>query len=144
MDNYDYVLEKMFSNLKYEDNVSSGFKSIVAQVYERVAVELLTAWQNKIFVFERVGRYWDSHQEIDVVGFSSSEKKIIFGECKWSEKQVGTNIYEELKKKATKVDWNKDDRKEYYILFSKSGFTEEMIRTAKNDGVFLVEKDVLK
>lgn len=143
MDNYDYVLEKMFSGLKYNDNVNSGFKSITAQVYECVAIELLIAWQNKIFAFERAGRYWDSHQEIDVVGFSSSEKKIIFGECKWSEKPVGTNIYEELKKKAAKVEWNKDDRKEYYILFSKSGFTEEMVKIAKHDGVFLVEKDIL-
>lgn len=143
MDNYDYVLEKMFGGLKYDDNVSSGFKSITAQVYERVAVELLIAWQDKIFAFERVGRYWDSHQEIDVVGFNSSEKKIVFGECKWSEKPVGTNIYEELKKKAAKVEWNKNDRKEYYILFSKSGFTEEMIKIANNDGVFLVEKDIL-
>ncbi|MDO8617499.1 MAG: ATP-binding protein [Candidatus Uhrbacteria bacterium] len=143
MDNDDYVLEKMFSGLKYNDNVNSGFKSITAQVYERIAIELLITWQDKIFAFERVGRYWDSDQEIDVVGFSSSEKKIIFGECKWSEKPVGINIYEELKKKAAKVDWNKDDRKEYYVLFSKSGFTEEMIKIAKNDGVFLVEKDVL-
>ena len=100
-------------------------------MYERVATELLITWQNKIFEFERVGRYWDSEQEIDVVGFSSSEKKIIFGECKWSEKPVGTNIYEALKKKAVKVEWNKDSRKEYYILFSKSGFTEEMIKTIK-------------
>ncbi|OGL88314.1 ATPase [Candidatus Uhrbacteria bacterium RIFCSPLOWO2_02_FULL_51_9] len=143
MDNYDYVLEKMFSGLKYDDNINSGFKSIAAQVYERVAVELLIAWQDKIFAFERMGRYWDSDQEIDVVGFSTSEKKIIFGECKWSEKPVGINIYEDLKKKAAKVEWNKDNRKEYYILFSKSGFTEEMIKIAKNDGVVLVEKDVL-
>jgi len=143
MDNYDYVLEKMFSGLKYNDNVNSGFKSITAQVYERVAVELLITWQDKIFAFERVGRYWDSDQEIDVVGLSSSEKNIIFGECKWSEKPVGTNIYEELKKKAANVEWNKDDRKECYILFSKSGFTEEMIKIAKQDGVFLVEKDIL-
>ena len=143
MDNNDYVLQKMFSGLTYNDNVNSGFKSMAAQVYERVVVELLTVWQDKIFAFERVGRYWDSDQEIDVVGFSSSEKKIIFGECKWSEKPVGTNIYEDLKKKAAKVEWNKNDRKEYYILFSKSGFTPEMIKIANKDGVFLVEKDVL-
>ena len=143
MDNYDYVLEKMFSGLKYNDTVNSGFKSIAAQVYERVTVELLVAWQDNFFAFERVGRYWDSNLEIDVVGFSSSEKKIIFGECKWSEKPVGTNIYEDLKKKAAKVEWNKNDRKEYYILFSKSGFTEELVKIAKNDGVFLVAKDVL-
>jgi hypothetical protein len=143
MDNYNYVLEKMFSGLKYDDNVNSGFKSIVAQVYERVAVELLVAWQNNFFALERVGRYWDSDLEIDVVGFSTAEKKIIFGECKWSEKPVGINIYEELKKKAAKVEWNINDRKEYYILFSKSGFTAEMVKIANIDGVFLVEKDVV-
>lgn len=143
MDNDDYVLEKMFNDLKYDDNVSSGFKSITAQIYERVAVELLATWKDKIFAFEQVGRYWDHNQEIDVVGLSSSEKKIIFGECKWSEKPVGINIYEELKKKATKVEWNKMDREEYYILFSKSGFTAEMIKIAKHEGVFLVERDVL-
>ncbi|MFA5248293.1 MAG: ATP-binding protein [Patescibacteria group bacterium] len=143
MDNYDYVIEKMFSGLKYDDKVNSSFKSIVAQVYERVAVELLTTWQDKIFAFERAGRYWDNNQEIDVVGFSSVEKKIIFGECKWSEKPVGINIYEDLKNKAAKVEWNKNGRKEYFILFSKSGFTEEMIKTAKKDGVFLVDKDIL-
>ena len=143
MDNYDYVLEKMFSSLQYNDNANSGFKQIVAQVYERVAVELLATWQDVIFAFERVGRYWDSNQEIDVVGLSSLEKKIIFGECKWSEKPVGTDIYEELKKKAEKVEWNKDGRTECYVLFSKSGFTPDMTEIAKRDGVFLVEKDVL-
>src|SRR3989339_240589 len=102
--------------LQYNDNANSGFKQIVAQVYERVAVELLTTWQDVIFAFERVGRYWDSNQEIDVVGLSSLEKKIIFGECKWSEKPVGTDIYEELKKKAEKVEWNKDGRTECYVL----------------------------
>lgn len=143
MDNYDYVLEKMFNGLTYDDNVNSGFKSITAQVYERVAVELLAAWKDAIFAFERVGRYWDNNQEIDVVGLSSSSKQIIFGECKWSVSSVGTNIYEELKKKAEKVEWNKGDRKEYYILFSKSGFTPDMIKIAKHDGVFLVERNVL-
>ena len=48
MDNYDYVLEKMFGGPKYDDKLNSGFKSVAAQVYERVAVELLTTWQNKI------------------------------------------------------------------------------------------------
>ena len=133
MGNYNYVLKKM----------SESFKNITAQVYERVAIELLTEWQNKIFPFERIGRYWDSNLEIDIVGFNSAEKKIIFGECKFSEKPVGTNIYEDLKKKAEQVDWNKDKRKEYYILFSKSGFTPEMKKMAKKSGILLVEKNIL-
>jgi len=47
------------------------------------------------------------------------------------------------KKKAEKVEWNKDGRTECYVLFSKSGFTPDMTEIAKRDGVFLVEKDVL-
>jgi len=143
MDNYNYVLQKMFNGLQYDSAVNSGFKIIASQVYERVAGELLTAWQDTIFAFERIGRYWDSAQEIDLVGLNSQEKKILFGECKWSEKPVGTDIYEDLKKKAEKVAWNKGDRTTYYILFSKSGFTDGMLARAKRDGVFLVEKDML-
>ena len=51
--------------------------------------------------------------------------------------------YMELKEKATNVDWKKTSRKEHYILFSKSGFTKDMVELAKKDGVHLVHKDKL-
>lgn len=127
--------------------VLSGFKPdflcLESLVYEKICQEILWKNQKEIFRFERVGRWWDKNNEIDVIGLNAQTKEIIFGEAKWSEKQVGTNIYFDLKTKASQVDWNKENREERFILFSKSGFIKDMINLAKAEKVFLVEKDKL-
>jgi hypothetical protein len=68
---------------------------------------------------------------------------ILFGEVKWSKKPVGVDIYEALKVKAQRVEWGKRDRKEFFCLFSKKGFTEAMIKMAKREGVVLFKEDIL-
>ena len=78
----------------------------------------------------KVGRWWDKNTEIDIVGLGE-DNKIVFGECKYSNKQVGLSILNELKEKSKKVIWNNDRREEYYILFSKSGFSQDLIESAK-------------
>lgn len=91
--------------------------------------------------YDGIGKWWDKNEEIDVVAIDTYEKNILFGEVKWTNKQVGINIYEELKEKVKKVDWFNRVRKEKYILFSKSGFTNEMQKLAKEEKVILVHKD---
>ncbi|MFH1233064.1 MAG: ATP-binding protein, partial [Patescibacteria group bacterium] len=54
---------------------------------------------------------------------------------------VGVDVYLNLKRKVELVDWNKENRKECYILFSKSGFTEDMMKLAKKEKVKLVKED---
>jgi len=120
---------------------NDSFEHIVARNYEKVSQEILHRYQDKIFVFHRVGRWWDKNEEIDIVALNETTNEILFGEVKWSKKQVGTDIYEELKRKSQKVEWGRKDRKEYFCLFSKSGFTPRMKLAAKEDGVFLFEKD---
>jgi len=47
-------------------------------------------------------------------------------------------------KKALSMSWNKENRKEYYILFSKSGFSEGVKEKAgREKNIFLVHKDKL-
>jgi hypothetical protein len=77
------------------------------------------------------------------VALNEEENKILFGEVKWSNKPIGIDIYEDLKRKAQKVEWNKDKRTEYYCLFSKRGFTENMMKLAKKEKVMLFHKDKL-
>ena len=77
---------------------------------------------------DRYGRWWDKNSEIDIVGIGESD--IIFGECKWSNKKVGINILEELIKKSENVEVKGKNRS--YILFSKSGFTEELLKSAED------------
>ncbi len=112
--------------------------ALEAVVYEGVCCQLLRGFEKKIFSFDRIGRWWEGNSEIDIMALNEKKKQILFGECKWSSKPVGTNVYADLKKKAGTVQWERGKRKESFILFSKSGFTEDMIDVAKKEKVFLV------
>ncbi len=117
---------------------------LVAKNYERIAAEIMerAILDGEIpLSFEIYGRWWEKNEEIDLIGLNSNTNEIIFGEVKWSNKPVGTNIYRNLKRKAQKVKWGKKGRKEYFCLFSKSGFTEDMIRMAEKEKVYLFHKD---
>lgn len=57
--------------------------------------------------------------------------EILFGEIKWTERMAGTEVIEELLEKKELVEWRKGRRREYFMLFSKKGFTkgaEEIMR----------------
>lgn len=109
----------------------------VSFVYEDVCLESLWkmnadgVWE---FLFDKAGRWWDGQNEIDLVALDSTGKNIIFGECKYWKGVVGIDILEKLMEKAACVDWNYGKRKEYFILFSIHGFTEELVQYAKTHG----------
>ena len=126
------------------DQFDRSFNVLESVVFEKVCQELIFDFENELFPIERVGKWWEKEKEIDVVGISEREQKIVFGECKWSSKAVGTNILSDLQGKAKFVQWGKGKRKEYFVLFSKSGFTLDMIKLAKKEGtVVLIDKNKL-
>jgi AAA+ ATPase superfamily predicted ATPase len=130
---FDFVLKK----------IKETFNLLVAENYENIAMEILKNKQSKFFPITKIGRWWDRNEEIDIIALNEEERKIIFGEVKWSNKPIGTNIYEELKRKSQQVDWNKNKRNEFFALFSKSGFTFDMKKLAKQEKVALFHKDFL-
>ncbi len=123
--------------------IKESFNILASNVYEKVSIEILWGFREKIFPFERVGRWWDKDNELDIVALNAAGKGILFGEVKWSNKPLGTNIFEELKRKSESVDWNNATRKAHYLLCSKSGFTEDMMDLAKKEKVLLIHKDKL-
>jgi len=91
--------------------------------------------------FNRLGRWWNNSEEIDIVGINSGGDEIVFGECKYQSKPVDTDVFELLLRKKECVPWNRDSRKEQFILFSISGFTERLRNLASNrDDLILFEK----
>ena len=78
----------------------------------------------------RVGCWWSKKGEIDIVGLAEDENTVVFGEAKWSVNPVGTDILDNLTRKAKLVDWRKGERKEYFVLFSRSGFTANLEKLA--------------
>ncbi|MGC8722175.1 MAG: ATP-binding protein, partial [Caldisericaceae bacterium] len=124
-------------------SIMEDFNTTVAENYEKVAQDIVKRNEERFFPIERIGRWWDRNEEIDVIALNEKENKILFGEAKWSNKPMGIDIYDNLKRKAKLVQWGKEGRKGYYCLFSKSGFTDEMKRIAKKENVMLFHKDKL-
>ena len=85
--------------------------------------------------FDKLGKWWNNSEEIDIVGIDSTGRDIIFGECKYTNKKMDIDILYKLEEKAKLVDWNKESRNETYILFSINGYTEKLkkIANARND-----------
>lgn len=134
---YPYQSYLEIGNLTYPlEKIKSTFDLWVSKVYENLLRESLM-WNNKIpFLIRNLGRWWDKNEEIDIVALGENE--ILFGECKWSNKHVGLSVLYKLKEKAKVVKWKNDSRKEYYILFSKSGFSEELIEASQKDSSIIL------
>jgi len=75
------------------------------------------------------------------VGLNKQDNTILFVETKWNTKPIGTEVLNNLRKKAQQVEWGGEDRKEYFALIAKGGFTKQLIETAKQEGVVLIEED---
>ncbi len=143
LNNYDFVIKKIFGNKNYSESQNSNFKLIVSRSYEQVAKEILYKLKDQIFEFEKIGSWWLNEEEIDLVAINEKHKTIMFGECKWSEKPIGIDVYLNLKRKSQLVNWNNNQRQELFILFSKSGFTKNIKDLAKKENIFLIEKNKL-
>lgn len=125
------------------NKIRKGFiSSHVAFVYEDICREKmwnLSSQDTWPFYFSKIGRYWDSKTEIDVVALDPDDKNMILGECKYWKDPVGINILRELEEKSKAISWNKAVRKTWYVLFSSSGFTPELETLAKKrEDVLLV------
>lgn len=118
---------------KIRQNLVDGH---VSYVYEDVCREEM--WQMNMkgawpFHFSSLGRWWDnSNNEIDVAALDPDGNNLILGECKYWKDQVGINILDALENKASLVDWRRQNRKVWYVLFSINGFTDDLVRLAES------------
>ena len=105
----------------------------IAFVYEDVCKERM--WELNAddvwpFNFTKLGRYWDAKTEIDIAALDSEGKNLILGECKYWQEPVGANVLRDLEAKTDLVAWERTDRKVWYVLFSASGFSDELTALA--------------
>jgi hypothetical protein len=131
-DELDYVLEK---------KIKPTIDIFTSRVFEEVCRSFVKRSLLKGLQFNKVGRWWSKDAEIDIVAVNEDDNVILFGEVKWSNKRVGIDILADLKRKAALVDRGTDERKErkeYYVLFSRKGFTPDLERVAEKEGVYLM------
>ncbi|WP_298277772.1 ATP-binding protein [Ferroplasma sp.] len=142
----------------YREVVNSLIQSVDAiapHKFEEICRELIIYMNNEKadimpFSIQKVGKWWGRNgynsagkdqEEIDILAINEEKKAIMFGECKCTGRPVDISIYEDLKRKARSVQWNNKDRNEYFILFSRSGFTDKMKAIAEEDNVILFDLD---
>ena len=134
----------VYPNRSFIESGNSGIvmdkirKSLIvrhtAYVYEDVCRERmweLNAEDRWPFHFSKIGRWWDAHDEIDVAAIDPEGKNLILGECKFWQEPVGVSVLRDLEEKSARVNWKKQERRLWYVLFSAAGFTEELKQLAK-------------
>jgi hypothetical protein len=133
--NEEYVLEQIKNTL--DQHVGESYEAISREIFLDLA-------RREDISVTSLGRWWAKNEEIDLVAIDEESRAIWFGECKWSGKKVGTDVYQDLRRKSELVQWHADRRNERFILFSRSGFTPAMLDLAKREKVVLVEEESLR
>lgn len=131
--NINYVLDLIKNS--YEANY-------MPYIYEEIArtISFKFAVDKKIYI-NRIGRYWDNKTlEIDIVGLNDDRNIALFGECKYSKHKVGLSVLYELENKVKTVNELNKHTNKYYILFSISGFSDDLILLSKErNDLFLIK-----
>ncbi len=139
-------LEMGLSSAVLTQRLRPTFNAFVGNAFEdasRRTIARLARAGELPFLPERIGGWWDRKGEIDVVAISESERAVLLGECKWTSRAVGVNIWHELRAKGDKIFSGVAFERKYYALFSKRGFTPAMRAEAKQHNVLLVTPDMI-
>jgi AAA+ ATPase superfamily predicted ATPase len=120
--------------------VEPTFDQFVSYAFEEAArahVAQLARANQLGFLPDRVGAWWDRTGEVDVVAVSDADGALLLGECKWSVNPVGTDILDDLQRKAGLVDPEGRWPRLSYALYAKAGFTPALKARAEAEGVRL-------
>lgn len=125
--NTNTVAESILSDLN--EHTSYVFEDICRQAIQHPEFPVRVS---------RTGTWWYKEEEIDIVAFSEKDERLLLGECKWTSSPVGESLLSDLEGKAPSVRWRGSNRTEYFVLFSRNGFTETLQETAQErDDLFL-------
>ena len=117
---------------RFSEDVNAGIKSYFGKRFEIFSRDIVRFEMD----YERVGSWWNRRgDEIDIIALNKKKKEILFGEVKWRNRPIGCDVLDELMEKKELVQWNNVDRKEKFLLVSKSGFTEKCMERMDEEGV---------
>lgn len=132
----------------YEKLVLPNLSTYMGRIFEAMAQRYMlypSVYQNAPFFYPSVGRWWGSNpekkrqEEIDVCAMDNHN--VLLGECKWTAEKIGQPVLNRLIEKGRLFS----QEQKYYYLFSKNGFSESVIETARRrDDLYLVTiEDIL-
>ena len=130
MDNTDFVMDKIKTGF-IPNHAAFVYEDICRREYMNELV-VNDTWD---FVPTKIGRWWDrTDKEIDIVAVDENSDNIIFGECKFTNKPMDIDVYYDLLDKTPYVIWKSKSRKEHFVFFSFSGYTDKMKALSQEKG----------
>ena len=125
----------------YQRLIEPNIDHFVSQPFEDVCIEYMK-YKNMRgelpFYFTQIGRWWNKNTEIDAIASDRLSENIISVECKYRKSKCNSM---DLKKHREKNISELLDRKVlnvYHFYFSWSGFTDEAVSFAKEQGIELI------
>ena len=132
----------------WENDIQDSLHRFTSKAFEQLSIEYMYA-QNKAkalpFRMSSASRYWGKtnqiidgktrsvNLEIDILAPDNTKKKVIYGECKFTNEPFDMNEFKNLVSKVFIGD------SVYYYLFSLSGFTDAVENeAAKNSNIKLI------
>lgn len=109
-------------------NFEKHYDRLRSLVYEQLCDALLVQHYEERSPLVSRGSFWNIHSEFDILAVSQ-DKKVILGECKYKDRKVCKNELTKLKAKALESGITVD----VYALFSKSGFSNELLQIQDRD-----------
>lgn len=85
------------------------------------------------YEFHQLDRWWEKEEEIDLVAIDQEKNRFIFAECKYRNKKMDADVYENLKRKIAIVKWYKDFEVGKIVIFSASGFKKRLLDLAEKE-----------
>ncbi|PCR98886.1 ATP-binding protein [Lactococcus fujiensis] len=126
--------------------IEKEINDFLGPVFEKVSIDWM--WEHVPYdlvddYFEELGTWWGTDKaekkevELDIVGFSPMTGALFVGECKWRNQLLDEKVLNKLIYRAGLFS----NSQKYYFLFSKSGFSQGVMKEARNKGVYLISFD---
>ncbi|SNZ15449.1 hypothetical protein SAMN06269185_2489 [Natronoarchaeum philippinense] len=127
---------RMLDEDAYDELVVPELADYVSPLFERLCQRALPNLVDRRF--REVGRWWFKEHELDVLGLTG--EGLVAGECKFTSHPVSEGVLADLERTASEVRWAEKpaDGEPLYVLFSRSGYTDDLERVAETrDDVLL-------
>ena len=132
------LIQRGFSDRAYT-NAVPAIETYMEKVFEQICIDYMwKEYDNLPVQFTEIGAWWGSNrtkkqtEEIDIV--ATDGNSAIFCECKWRSKPITEEILQTLIERSMLIEMEH----RYYIVFSKSTFSQECRKAAKRLGVQLI------
>ncbi len=124
-----------------EREILPHLDNFIGQVFDKICSEILRYLRGigRINLdYDRAGRWWDSNEEIDLVGMAG-DIPVFVAEWKWSKKAIGIDVLKNLQRKVPRLAPEGRTSSIRLGLFSRSGFTKELEVLGKRGKIELID-----